>query len=111
MATDSSGNLYVLCNCVRSDGSGTDVGVFEYSAMASGNIAPIRFVTTPGMVLNGSDGALALDSTGTIYANILSADSKPVILEFPAEASGSVAPSNTVTLPALANSPLGIAVH
>ena len=45
LTTDASNNLYVLCNCTRTDSAATDYGVFEFSPAANGNVPPFRFVT------------------------------------------------------------------
>ena len=50
MSTDAVGNLYVLCLCKGTDGTGRyDFGVFEFDPVANGNVAPTRFVTAPEM--------------------------------------------------------------
>jgi hypothetical protein len=101
MATDSTGNLYVLCVCVPKDQSGnTFFGVFEFGPTADGNVAPIRQVTSPDMYPWSGGPGLALDSAGAIYITA----GPPIggtqtVFEFPANASGSVHPSNIVTSP------------
>jgi hypothetical protein len=94
MTTDTAGNLYVLCNCSKPDGTGTYFGVFEFSPTANGNVAPMRLFATPGMASNYS-GGVAVDSAGTIYVS----DGTQIF-----ESSG-----NTVT--SLYGSLLGIAAH
>jgi hypothetical protein len=96
MTTDGAANLYVLCLCSRQDSSGTDFEVLEFSPTANGNIAPIRFVTTPAMNSNYFGSGVAVDSAGTIYVSG-GAGTGTQVFEFSATASGSVAPSNTVT--------------
>jgi hypothetical protein len=118
LTTDASGNLYVLCNCTQPNSTATDFGVFEFDPAANGNVAPIRFVTAPQMTSSfGTDGSIAVDSAGTIYVDTRSAQpyvgiaGGQIIFQFSAGASGSVAPSQTFTLPAWDYSPLKIAVH
>src|SRR6266481_1587900 len=113
MATDSLGNPYVLCLCVRTDGSGfNDYGVFEFGPTANGNVAPIRFVTTPGMYRYFYNDGVGVDSAGTIYVSAGSLSNIPTVFEFSASASGSVAPSNTVVLSGWTDAPSSrIAVH
>jgi hypothetical protein len=113
MATDTPGNLYVLCLCASIEGPGVDYGVFEFDPAANGNVAPIRFVTTPKMYPYTSDGnAIAVDSNGTLYISTGTSSEGMRIFEFPATASGSVAPSNTVIVSGWTDSPPSrIAVH
>jgi hypothetical protein len=98
MATDAAGNLYVACLCASADGKGNDFGVFEFDPAANGNVAPIRYVTAPEMYPNLSGVGLAVDSAGVIYvsASALSTGT-PTVFEFSTTASGSVAPSNTLS--------------
>jgi hypothetical protein len=113
MATDSSGNLYVSCVCSRTDGSGfVDFGVFEFDPSANGNVAPIRFVTSPEMYpYTGGDG-IAVDSAGTIYVSSGTTSGTQTVFEFSNSASGSIAATNTVTIPGWTDSPSSrIAVH
>jgi hypothetical protein len=104
ITTDTAGNLYVLCQCSRPDGSGSDVGVIEFNPTANGNVAPIRFVSAPEMDSSFLGSGIAVDQAGTIYVS-----GNARILEFSATASGIVAPSNSVT--SAYGSLLGIAVH
>jgi hypothetical protein len=113
MATDAPGNLYVLCLCSRTDGSGfNDFGVFEFGPTANGDVAPIRFVTSPEMnYITGGDG-IAVDSAGTIYVSSGMASGTQTVFEFASSAFGSVAATNTVTIPGWTDSPLSrISVH
>ena len=57
----------------------------------------MRSVTTPGIDPSYTANGIAVDSAGTIYVSG-GAGSDTRIFEFSAAASGSVAPSNTVTL-------------
>jgi len=114
MATDTPGNLYVMCFCAPAQkGSYYDFGVFEFAPAAAGNIAPIRFVTSPEMYPYTSDGnGIAVDSAGTIYVSAGTTSGTQTVFEFSNSASGSVAPSNTVTLSGWDNTPPSrIAVH
>jgi hypothetical protein len=112
MTTDTAGNLYLLCQCSWPGSNGTDFGVLEFSPTANGNVAPIRFVTTPAMDSSYSASGVAVDSAGTIYVSG-GAWAGAQIFEFSATASGSVAPSNTLTWSygGYAGSLSGIAVH
>jgi hypothetical protein len=105
MTTDSTGNLYVLCNCVQASTNKTELGVFEFGPTASGNVSPIRFVTTAAMNSNNYSGTgIAVDSVGTIYVS-----GGTTIFEFSAAASGDVMPTNAVVVGY--GSPTGIAVQ
>jgi hypothetical protein len=115
MATDSAGNLYVLCIRASTDGSGhNDFGVLEFGPKANGNDGPIRFVTSSAMYPWSGGPDIAVDSAGVIYITA----GPPVggtqtVFEFSADASGRVDPFNTVTSPAVWTDTLvsSIAVH
>jgi hypothetical protein len=109
VATDTAGDLYVLCNCVAADNGKPILGIIEFDPAANGNVSPIRSVTTAGMNSNYSGTGVAVDSAGTIYISG-GKDSNTTIFEFSATASGNVAPANTVTL-LYGGSLTGIAVH
>jgi hypothetical protein len=113
VATDSSGNLFALCICSRTDGSGfVDFGVFEFGPSADGNVAPIRFVTSPEMYPYTGGNGIAVNSAGTIYVSSGTPSGTQTVFEFANTASGSVAATNTVTIPGWADSPPSrIAVH
>jgi hypothetical protein len=113
LTTDVAGNLYVLCNCTRPDSEAADFGVFEFGPTASGNVAPIQFVTSSQMTSFGTDGSIAVDSKGTLYVDTRWPSGGQAIFQFSAGASGSVAPSLTsfIQEPATDNTPLGIAVQ
>jgi hypothetical protein len=113
VATDSPGNLYVLCVCSRTDGSGfADFGVFEYGPSANGNVAPIRFVTSPETYPYTGGNGLAVDSSGTIYVSSGTTTGTQTVFEFANSAPGSVVATNTVTIPGWTVSPSSrIAVH
>jgi hypothetical protein len=85
LTTDASGNLYVLCNCTRSDSTATDFGVFEFDPTANGNVAPSRFVTAPQMTPLGTDGSVAVDSAGTIYVDTRTSAATQTIFQFSAD--------------------------
>jgi hypothetical protein len=105
MTTDSTGNLYVLCNCVQAGTNKTQLGVLEFGPTANGNVSPIRFVTTAGMNSNNYVGTgIAVDAAGTIYVS-----GGTTIFEFSDAASGDVMPTNTVVVGY--GSPTGITVH
>ncbi len=104
MATDTVGNLYVVCVCMGTDGTGRyDFGVFEFDPAANGNVAPMRFVTAPEMYPYFGNDGVAVDSAGTIYVSAIYPNftptlSMPAVFEFSASDSGTVAPLKTVTL-------------
>ena len=104
MTTDTVGNLYVLCLCAGTDGTGSsDFGVFEFDPAANGNVAPIRYVSAPEMYPYFGNDSVAVDSAGTIYVsaiypNFTPTSSVPAVFEFSASDSGTVAPLKTVTL-------------
>jgi len=104
ITTDTAGNLYVLCQCSRPDGTGSDVGVIEFNPTANGDVAPMRFVGAPEIDSHFPGSGIAVDKAGTIYVS-----GGVQILEFSATASGVVAASNSVT--SAYGSLLGIAVH
>ncbi len=118
MSTDAVGNLYVLCLCKGTDGTGRyDFGVFEFDPAANGNVAPIRYVSAPTMYPYFGNDGVAVDSAGTIYVsaiypNFTPTTSVPAVFEFSASDSGTVAPLRTVTLNGWTNAdPSRIAVH
>jgi hypothetical protein len=114
MATDTPGNLYVLCLCAPAQKEDRyDFGVFEFAHMTAGNVAPIRFVTSPDMYPYSSDGnGIAVDSAGTIDVSAGTTSAIQTVFEFSNSASGRVVPSNTVTLSGWDNTPPSrIAVH
>jgi hypothetical protein len=113
MATDSPGNLYVLCVCIRTDGNGfSGFGVFEFDSSANGNVAPIRFVTSSKMYPYSGGNGIAVDSAGTIYVSSGTGSGTQTVFEFSNSVSGSVAATNTVTLAGWTDSPPSrIAVH
>ena len=104
MTTDTIGNLYVLCVCMGTDGTGRyDFGVFEFDPAANGNIAPIRYVSAPKMYPFLGNDSVAVDSAGTIYVSAIYPNftptlSVPAVFEFSASDSGTVTPLKTVTL-------------
>jgi hypothetical protein len=118
MSTDTVGNLYVLCLCRGTDGTGRyDFGVFEFDPAANGNVAPTRFVTAPEMYPYFGNDGVAVDSAGTIYVSAIYPNftptlSMPAVFEFSASDSGTVVPLRTVTLDGWTNAdPSRIAVH
>jgi hypothetical protein len=110
MATDALGNLYVLCGCGLNTGL-NPFGVIEFGSTASGNVAPLRYVTTPAMNTEYEGTGVAVDSAGTIYVMASVVLSQGAVLEFPATASGSVTPSKTLTYYPWWESSGTIAVH
>ena len=115
MATDTTGNLYVLCPLPWGG-----IGVLEFAPTANGNVPPIRFVTAPGMYPYFFNEGIAVDSAGTIHVSMgkvltpLSLPSAvvPAVFEFSPSASGSVTPSNIITLGEWGDAPPSrIAVH
>jgi hypothetical protein len=109
LATDSQGNLYVLSDVKRTDGL-NPYGVYEYAATADGDAVPLRYVTSPGLYdgFYNNDG-VAVDAAGTIYVSATATSGAAGVWEFPADASGSVAPSKLFTWDGENNG--GIAVH
>jgi hypothetical protein len=102
MNVDSPGNIYLLCNTVRQDGL-NPFGVLVFGPGANGDVAPIRYVTTPGMNDGeyGTITGLAIDSSGSLFVSAtLSPDYYPAgLYVFPPGASGSVTPSRIVQTP------------
>jgi hypothetical protein len=104
MTTDTVGNLYVVCLCMGTDGTGRyDFGVFEFDPAANGDVAPKRYVSAPKMYPYFGNDSVAVDSAGTIYVsaiypNFTATSSVPAVFEFSASDSGTVAPLRTVTL-------------
>jgi hypothetical protein len=96
MATDNVGNLYVLCYADRADGLNS-FGVYEFGPTANGNVAPMRYVTTPGMNTEYEGTGVAVDSAGTIYVMASRVLSQGAVFEFPSTASGSFSPAKTLT--------------
>jgi hypothetical protein len=118
MATDTIGNLYVLCLTAGTDELGRHYfGVFEFDPAANGNVAPIRYVSAPEMYPYFGNDSVAVDSAGTIYVsaiypNFTATSSMPAVFEFSASDSGTVAPLKTVTLAGWTDAePSRIAVH
>jgi hypothetical protein len=110
MATDALGDLYVLCYCVRTTGLNA-FGVLEFGPTANGNVAPMRYVTTPGMDTEYEGTGVAVDSAGTIYVMASRVLSQGAVFEFPATASGSVTPSKVLTYSTWWESMGTMAVH
>ena len=115
MATDTTGNLYVLCPLPWGA-----FGVLEFGPTANGNVAPIRFLTAPGMYPFFFNEGIAVDSAGTVYVSMgemltpLSLPSPVVaaVFQFSPSSSGSVTPSRIVTSAAWLDAPPSrIAVH
>jgi len=113
MATDTVGNLYVLCVSKATDGTGRyDFGVFEFDPAANGNVAPTRFVTAPGMYPYFFNDGVAVSTDGTIYVSAGSTGGTPTVYEFSSSSSGTVTPSNIVSLQGWTNAdPARIAAH
>jgi len=110
MATDTPGNLYVLCPWPLGG-----FGVLEFGPTANGNVAPIRFVTAPGMYPYFVNEGIGVDSAGTIYVSVgevVRGVLVPAVFEFSATASGSVIPSAIITSGEWGDAPPSrIAVH
>jgi hypothetical protein len=99
MTTDTVGNLYVLCLTPGTDGTGRYVfGVFEFDSAANGNVAPTRFVTAPAMYPYFFNDGVGVSADGTIYVSAGTPQGIPTVFEFSSSSSGTVTPSNTVTL-------------
>jgi hypothetical protein len=102
MTIDSHGNIYLLCNTVRQDGL-NPFGVLVFGPGSNGDVAPVRYVTTPGMN-DGEYGTLtglAVDSSGSLFVSAtLSPDYYPAgLYVFPPGAAGSITPSRIVQTP------------
>jgi hypothetical protein len=99
MATDSSGNLYVLCVCAQGDGNGGNAFIaYEFGPQANGDDPPIRSVTSLSMYPWSGGPGLAVDSDGVLFITA----GPPIggtqtVFEFSSGASGSAAPINIVT--------------
>ena len=113
IATDIPGNLYVLGIFSPTDVSEYNVfGIFEFAPSADGSGAPIRFVTSSEMYPWTGGNGIAVDSAGTIYVSSGTTSGTQTVFEFSNSASGSVAATNTVTIPGSTDSPSSrIAVH
>jgi len=114
MSTDTIGNLYVLCLCMMgTDGTGGyEFGVFEFAPPANGNVAPTRFVTAPSMYPYFFNDGVSVSADGTIYVSAGTTQGIPTVFEFSSSLSGTVTPSNTVTLDGWTDAePSRIAVH
>jgi len=85
--------------------------VYEYAATANGDVVPLHYITSPGLsdAFYNNDG-IAVDATGTIYVSAtVTTPYSGGVWEFPADASGSVTPSELLTWSGENNG--GIAVH
>jgi hypothetical protein len=113
MSTDTLGNLYVVCLCRGTDGTGRyDFGVFEFDPAANGNVAPTGFVTAPEMYPYFFNNGVGVSATGTIYVSAGTVKGVPTVFEFSPSSSGTVTPSSTVTLNGWTDAePSRIAVH
>jgi hypothetical protein len=113
MTTDTVGNLYVLCLTEGTDGTGRyDFGVFEFDPAANGNVAPTRFVTAPAMSPYFFNDGVSVRADGTIFVSAGTPQGIPTVFEFSSSSSGTVTPSNTVTLDGWTDAePSRIAVH
>lgn len=110
IAVDAQGHLYVLCISERGDGLNS-FGVLEFGPDADGDIASVRYVTTPGMTPAYEGTGLAVDSAGMIYVSASQTYDVAAVFEFPADASGSVTPATTITSGIFRENAGGIAVH
>jgi hypothetical protein len=113
MTTDTVGNLYVLCVCMGTDGSGRyDFGVFEFDPAANGNVAPSRLVTASDMYPYFFNDGVGVSPDGTIYVSAGTPQGKPTVFEFSSSSSGSVTPFKTISWNGWTNAdPSRIAVH
>jgi hypothetical protein len=102
VALDASLNVYVV--------DSTTATISEFAAGATGNVAPIRTIAGSNTGLNGGgDGGLAVSkASGEIF--VLN-NGTNAILGFAANATGNVAPIQTITGSATGlSNPLGLAV-
>jgi len=120
LATDASGNIYVLA---ANFGSSCIPGVWKvlmFAPVASGTVTatPTRTIAGPATQIVGA-ARLTVDSAGNIYMWVHGSDSPSLesstILEFAAAASGNVAPIRTINVAQYPSStgsgyPAGLAV-
>jgi len=96
LAVDDAGKVYVLCLIEQPDGL-NGFRVLEFGPDANGDVAPLRYVTTPDMHIEYEGTGIAVDAAGTIYVSASLDLDIAAVFEFPADASGSVAPSKVIT--------------
>jgi hypothetical protein len=96
LAVDAAGKLYVLCWIEHPDGL-NPFRVLEFGPDANGDVAPLRYVTTPDMNDEYEGTGVAVDATGTIYVSASLDLNIGAVFEFPADASGSVTPSKIIS--------------
>jgi len=93
LAIDSTGRIGVVS--IPEDGK---VSLLIFATNASGNVAPVQTISGAATQLNGADYGIAFAPGGAIYASgSNAAGTAAAILQFPASATGNVAPSNSIT--------------
>ena len=110
LATDASGNLYVLCFCSLTNGSaGVNFLIYEFSSTASGDVAPVASFMDPAMYPYFGDGnGIAVGTDGTIYAGggtVSNTSSQCTIFVFAPNASGATSASSRIAIYGCSDSP------
>ena len=110
LATDTSGNLYVLCFCSQANGSsGVDFLIYEFSSTADGDTAPIASFSEPDMSPYFGDGnGIAVGADGRIYAGggwVSTFGSQCTVFIFAPNASGATSATSEVGISGCTDSP------
>jgi hypothetical protein len=111
MAVDAQGKVYVLCQTEQVDGA-NPFRVLVFAPNASGDAAPLRYLTSSSMIAAPYDGTgIAVDATGAVYVSASLDVSTGAVFEFPVDASGSVTPSKIISFGWWGENAGGIALH